>query len=174
MLAEVSTDRLVRTLTSRSTKLSRVSDVVHSLLGEIVELTSADAAAALVPDGNQWRVIGGAGLRTAEQNLVLGAGHWFIADIALAGQAILIEDTDAVRLRVSGAPLAGWRHLMAVPIPEARTTILLARGDHAATFHDQDLAAVVGPVRRTASPLAEALLTRDLARVLGPLQEFPA
>lgn len=173
VLAEVTADRLAHTLTARSAELIGVRDTVRSLLDDIVERAAADAAAALVPDGDRWRVIGGTGLRTTEHHLVLDADHWLVADIALAGQAILIEDTDTVRLRVEGAPLAGWRRLMAVPIPETRTTILLARGDQAATFNDQDLAAIVGPVRRAATTLSAALATRELARALGPFQEYP-
>jgi hypothetical protein len=160
-------------LIGRSSELTGVNGAVRSLLDDIVERASADAAAVLVPDGTTWRVGGGVALRTAEQRLLLDTTHWFVADIALAGQAILIEDTDAVRSRVDGAPLAGWRHLMAVPIPEARTTVLLARGDHARGFSDQDLAAIVGPVRRAAGSLSAAIAIRDLARTIGPLQEFP-
>ncbi len=165
--------RLVAALTARSAELFGVEDTAQVLADDIVERAGADAAAVLVPDGSLWRVSGGVGLRPVERRVVLDAEHWLISDVALAGQAILVEDTDVIRPKLTGAPLAAWRHLLAVPIPEARATVLLARGSTAGTFTDRELTAIVGPVREAAALLTSALATRELARTLAPLREEP-
>ncbi len=148
-----------------------VSDTAQLLADEIVELADADAAAVLVPDGGLWRVSGGVGLRPPERRLVLDAGHWLVSEIAVGGRALLVEDTDVVRQRLAGAPLAAWRHLLAVPIPEVRSAVVLARGAEAGAFGERDLAAVIDPVRRSVGLMRNALHTRQLARQLAPLRE---
>ena len=173
LLAGVPAWQLVKALSTRSSELFGVEDTAQVLADDIVERASADAAAVLVPDGPVWRVSGGVGLRPMERRIVLDAEHWFVADIALAEQAILVEDSDVVRPRLAGAPLAAWRHLMAVPIPEARATVVLARGGDAGVFTDRELTAIVGPIREAAALLTAAVATRDLARAMGPLREEP-
>ena len=93
-----------------------------------------------------------------------------IAEIANPGRAVLIEDTDIVRQQLAGAPLAAWRHLLAVPVPDVRAAVVLARGQEAGPFTDRDLTAVVPTVREAATLLAQAIETRHLARLLGPLR----
>ena len=137
----------------------------------MVERADADAAAVLVPDGAVWRVSGGVGLRPLERRLVMDAGHWLVANIAIGGQALMVEDTDIVRTRLAGAPLAAWRHLLAVPIPGIRAAVVLARGHEAAAFTERDLTAIVGPAREAATLLQAALETRELARRLRRLAE---
>lgn len=152
-------------------ELFGVCDTAQLLADEIVEIAEADAAAVLVPDGGLWRVSGGVGLRPAERRLVLDAGHWLVSEIAVGGRALLVEDTDIVRPKLAGAPLAAWRHLLAIPIPQVRSAVVLARGYEAGAFSEQDLAAVVEPVRRNVSLMRTALRTRQLARLLAPLRE---
>jgi hypothetical protein len=161
----------VQTLTSRSGELFGVADTAQVLADEVVERAEADAAAVLVPDGTVWRVAGGVGLRPLERRLVLDDGHWVIAEIAVGGRALLVEDTDIVRPRLAGAPLASWRHLLAVPVPGIRAAVVLARGHEAARFSERDLSAVIGPVREAATLLAAAMETRNLARLLLPLTD---
>ena len=62
---------------------------------------------------------------------------------------MLIEDTDIIRQQLSGAPLAAWRHLLAVPVPDIRGIVVLARGQEAGPFTDHDLSAVIAPVRHS-------------------------
>ena len=72
---------------------------------------------------------------------------------------------------VAGAPLAAWRHLLAVPVPGLRAAVVLARGQEAARFTDRDLTSVVPVVAEAADLLAAALRMRELARALAPLRD---
>jgi hypothetical protein len=161
----------VRALLDRRSELFGVAETAQVLADEVIERSESDAVAVLVPDGDRWRVSGGVGLRPLERRLVLDTSHWLITEIAVGGRALLIEDTDIVRPRLAGAPLAAWRHLLAVPVPGLRAAVVLARGQEAERFTERDLAAVV-PVVAEASPLLTAALqTRELARVLAPLRD---
>ena len=102
---------------------------------------------------------------------MLEDSHWLITEIGSAGRAVLIEDTDIIRQQLAGAPLAAWRHLLAVPVPDVRAIVVLARGSEGGPFTDRDLSAVIAPVREAAALLAQAVQTRRLARVLNPLRE---
>ena len=167
------TAELVRLLRERSGDLYSVSDTAQVLADDVIERSDADAAAILVPDGPVWRVSGGVGLRPLERRLELQDSHWLITEIGSAGRAVLIEDTDIIRQELSGAPLAAWRHLLAVPVPDVRGIVVLARGKEAGPFTDRDLSAVIAPVREAAALLAQAVEIRRLARTLSPLRENP-
>jgi hypothetical protein len=165
------TSELVQMLHDRSGELYGVSDTAQVLADDVIERANADAAAVLVPDGPLWRVSGGVGLRPLERRLVLEDAHWLITEIGSAGRAVLIEDTDIIRQQLAGAPLAAWRHLLAVPVPDVRAIVVLARGGEGGPFTDRELGAVIAPVREAATLLAQAVQTRKLARLLGPLCE---
>jgi hypothetical protein len=165
------TPELVRMLLERITELYGVGDTAQALADDVVERADADAAAVLVPDGGVWRVAAGVGLRPLERRLVLDQTHWMIAEIANPGRAVLIEDTDIVRQQLAGAPLAAWRHLLAVPVPDVRAAVVLARGQEAGPFTDRDLTAVVPTVREAATLLAQAIEVRELARRLSQLRD---
>lgn len=158
-------------LLARSSELYGVLDTAQVLADDVVERADADAAAVLVPDGRVWRVSGGVGLRPLERRLVLEESHWLIAEVAAGGRAVLIEDTDIVRQQLAGAPLAAWRHLLAVPVPEVGAAVVLARGQEAGPFTDGDLTAVVPTVREASTLLGHAIEVRRLARLLSPLRE---
>ena len=162
---------LVHELIARAAELFGVTDTGQVLADEIVERADADAAAVLVPDGRLWRVCAGVGLRPLERRLVLDDTHWLIAESALDGRALLIEDTDIVRQKLAGAPLASWRHLMSLPIPDLRSAVIVARGPDAGPFSERDLAAVIDPVREAAGLLERALDVRELARLLAPMRD---
>jgi hypothetical protein len=165
------TPDLVSMLLERTDELYGVVDTAQVLADDVVERADADAAAVLVPDGPVWRVSAGVGLRPLERRLVLDESHWMITEIASTGRAVLVEDTDIVRQQLAGAPLAAWRHLLAVPVPDVRAAVILARGQEAGPFTDRDLTAVVPTVREAATLLAQALEARRLARMLSPLRE---
>lgn len=168
----LSTADLVECISERVSELFGVCDTAQMLADEIVEIADADAAAVLVPDGGLWRVSGGVGLRPPERRLILDAGHWLVSEIAVGGRALLVEDTDIVRPKLAGAPLAAWRHLLAIPIPEVRSAVVLARGYESGAFSEHDLGAVVEPVRRSVSLMRTALQIRHVARLLAPLREI--
>jgi CheY-like chemotaxis protein len=162
---------LVQSLLDQVGDLYGVSDTAQVLADDVIERADADAAAILVPDGPIWRVSGGVGLRPLERRLILEPSHWLITEIGSAGRAVLIDDTDIIRQQLAGAPLAAWRHLLAVPVPDVRAIVVLARGQEAGPFTDRDLSAVIAPVREAAALLAQAVQTRRLARALGALRE---
>ena len=162
---------LVGELLERSDQLFGVMDTAQVLADEVVERADADAAAVLVPDGQVWRVSAGVGLRPLERRLVLDETHWLVEETAVSGRALLVEDTDIVRQKLAGAPLASWRHLMTLPIGELRAAVILARGGDAGPFRERDLAAVVDPVREAAGLLERAMQTRTLARLMAPLRD---
>jgi hypothetical protein len=161
----------VRALLDRRSELFGVAETAQVLADEVIERGESDAAAVLTPDGDQWRVSGGVGLRPVERRLVLDMSHWLISEIAVGGRALLIEDTDIVRPRLAGAPLAAWRHLLAVPVPGLRAAVVLARGQEANRFTKEDLAAVVPVVAEAAPLLTVAMQVRELARVLASLRD---
>ncbi|MFI7589477.1 hypothetical protein ACIB24_20625 [Spongisporangium articulatum] len=165
------TPDLIRALIESAQHLYGVADTAQVLADDVIEKADADAAAVLIPDGPAWRVSGGVGLRPLERRLVLEETHWLIAEIGLSGRAVLIDDTDFVRQQLSGAPLAAWRHLLAVPIPEVHGIVVLARGQEGGPFSDRDLSVVISPVREAAPLIAQAIETRRLARLLNPLRE---
>ncbi len=162
---------LVSALTEQVAHVYGVADTAQVLADEVVERADADAAAILVPDGTVWRVSGGVGLRPLERRLVLDSTHWLVGEIAIEGRALLVEDTDIVRPKLVGAPLAAWRHLLAVPVPDVQAAVVLARGHEAGPFTEHDLAIIVGPVREAAVLLRAAIQARHLARLLSPLRE---
>jgi hypothetical protein len=131
-----------------------LSEALASLLAERGE---SEAVAIVAPIGSYWEVSGGVGLRAAERRLHLESSHWLISEIAIAGRALLIEDTDTMRPRLAGAPLATWRHLLAVPTPGLRAVVILARSEEARRFTERDLVNVV-PVVAVAAPLLSAVL----------------
>ncbi|MBI4944463.1 MAG: hypothetical protein HY830_27285, partial [Actinobacteria bacterium] len=162
---------LVRALNERSMELFGVADTCQVLAQEVVERAGADAAAIVVPDGSVWRVNGGVGLRPIERRLVLDARHWLVTEVAMGGRALVVGDSASVRPRLAGAPLAGWEHLLAVPVPDVMAAVVVARSRTGRPFTQDDLAAVVGPVHEAAGLLSAAMATRRLARVLAPLTE---
>jgi hypothetical protein len=161
----------VRALLDRRDALFGVMETAQVLADEVVERGESDAAAVLVPDGVRWRVSGGVGLRPLERRLLLDTSHWLISEIAIGGRALLIEDSDIVRPRLAGAPLAAWRHLLAVPVPGMRAAVLLARGQEASRFTERDLSVVVPVVAEAGPLLAAAIEMRELARVLESLRD---
>jgi hypothetical protein len=162
---------LVRALAERGSELFGVADTCQVLAQEVVERAVADAAAVVVPDGSVWRVSGGVGLRPMERRLVLDARHWLVTEVALGGQALVVGDSEAVRPRLAGAPLAGWEHLLAVPVPEVNAAVVVARSRSGRPFTQDDLEAVVGPVHEAVGLLSSAVATRRLARMLAPFTE---
>jgi CheY-like chemotaxis protein len=165
------TAELIRMLHERAGQLYGVSDTSQVLADDLIERASAEAAAVLVPDGAIWRVSGGVGLRPLERRQELAESHWLITEVGSAGRAVLVDDTDIVRQQLAGAPLAAWRHLLAVPVPDVRVIVVLARGEKGGAFTAGDLTAVHTPIRESAVLLAQAIETRRLARALASLRE---
>lgn len=144
--------------------LPQVADVVVS---GTVDVVAADGCALLVPDGCQWRVSAGIGLRRLEQRIVLEADHWLIREVVNRKQGLLVEETTLAREALRGAPLASRRHVAAVGVPLVDAVLVVGRFEDP-PFDDRALKALVQVAIRAAGLLDDALAVRDLARKLFP------
>jgi hypothetical protein len=160
---------LVDALLGAVRELTGVAECAEVVVAEVAERLGASAAALLLPDGDVWRVAGGVGLRPIEYRGELGADAWLVESVVDAEQAMLVDDSDAVRERVAGAPLASHRNLLAVPIPGVRGLIVASREDTA--FAPEDVEPVAALAKEATDLLRDALRLRDLARALAPYAE---
>ena len=86
---------------------------------------------------------------------------------------VTLDDTATVRQRPGGMPLAGWRYLLAAPVPAVRAFVLLARGSDAQPFGAAETDALRRPLAEAEPLIQAALRTRHLARLLAPLRDLP-
>ena len=157
----------VRDLIARRDQLHGLRETAAVVILDAVERTKADAGALLAVDGSRWRVAAGVGLRPLELRSELGAGSWLISEIAVAGRAVLIEESDIARERLQGAPLASWRHLLAAPMPDVPALTILARREDP-PFDESDLRQLVTLGTEASELVRAALDVRQLARTLQP------
>ena len=155
---------LIKTLSTRAGELYGVPETAEAVVLDALERTGAAAVALLVPDGDLWRVAAGSGLRTLESRCEMRGDTWLVQMVARARKGMLVEGSDIVRVKMSGAPLASWPHLAAAPVPTVRAIVLAARADHG--FSEADLVALAALGEEAEGPLTEALAVRDLARRL--------
>jgi hypothetical protein len=155
---------LVRALGDRTGDLFGVPETAEVVVLDALERTGASAVALLVPDGGVWRVAAGSGLRTLESRCELAGDTWLVQMVARARKGMLVEGSDIVRVKMSGAPLASWPHLAAAPVPTVEAILLAARADHA--FSEADMIALAALGEEAEGPLTDALAVRDLARRL--------
>ena len=89
--------------------------------------------------------------------------------MATAHQGVIVEDSDAARDRLQGAPLAELRrHLIVAPVPQVGAALLLARKSDP-PFDEDDLTLLAGLGEEAGPLLAAAVDTRALARELADL-----
>jgi hypothetical protein len=162
---------LVRSLQRDAGQLGRVRDVAGLVRDRCASAVPCDASAVLVPDDEVWRVAAGARLRPLEQRLEVRADHWLVSEVVTASHGLLIRDTDIVRARLSGSPLASWPHLLALPVTEARSLVMLAREGKG--FSEDDLARAHAGLDDGGRLLRDALEVRDLARTLSDYVDRP-
>ncbi len=109
-----------------------------------------------------WRRV--FGLRTLEARCEMAGDTWLVRMVARAHKGMLVEGSDIVRVKMSGAPLASWPHLAAAPVPTIEAVLLVARADRA--FTEADLAGLAALGAEAEEPLTDALAVRSLARGL--------
>jgi hypothetical protein len=165
------TDRLVTVLIDRAGELNGLDECADVAVGELADRVGAEAVALLVPDDAGWRVAGGVGLRPLEHRVVVPNDHWLVSHVVTAGQGLLADDTDAGRDRLTGVPLAAWRRVLAVPVPDVGGILVAARAEEPFDAAALEVAAEVG---REAGPLLrDAVAVRTLARALAPYADLP-
>jgi hypothetical protein len=148
---------------------SDVRQTADVVAAELAERTHAEAAALLLPDGAEWRVAGGVGLRPLEHRLRLDADHWLVATVVEQGEGVVVDDSDGARDELIGAPLASWARVLAVPVPAVRGVFVAAREGSA--FDPAALAAAVDVAGEASGMLADALALRAVARALAPFTD---
>jgi hypothetical protein len=89
-----------------------------------------------------------------------------VENTAAAGKGILIMESDVARQDLRGAPLASRTHLMAVPVPQVRGILLLAR-DRQEPFTEGALGAVASLAQEAGPLLERSMELRSLARILS-------
>jgi len=156
---------LVRALTPLVGRLSRLHEVSEMARVRCASAVPCEASAVLVPDGDAWRVSAGDRLRPLEERVQVAAQHWLITEVVGKGHGLLFRDTDVARTKLSGAPLASWPNLLALPVDEVDAVVLLARRDK--PFAGADLTAAKQSLGSVAQQLAEAVDVRQLARALN-------
>jgi hypothetical protein len=161
---------LVRRLTVLVPQLYAVRETAVIVVADAVAVTRAEAGAVLLPDEDRWRVAAGQNLRPLEHHLDLDADSWLVTEVAHGHRGMIIDDTDVARAPLHGAPLASRRHLLAVPVPDARGLLLVAR-DGDTTFVEDELLALARVANEAAPLLAAALETRSLARALAEFRD---
>ena len=90
--------------------------------GPLADPTVARVRELGVPAGPLYRALQTGSDVTLDDGRVVRS-----AEVVGRGHGLLIRDTDIARTRLSGAPLAAWPNLMALPVTEVNAVILLAR-----------------------------------------------
>lgn len=158
-------DELVVALLGQTADLLGVTECAEVVASEFAERLAAEAVALLLPDGQEWRVAAGVGLRPLEYRVRLAPDHWLIDTVVTTGKALVLDDTDAVRDELIGAPLASWPRLLAVPVPDVAGVFVGARRGEA--FRESVLPVAVDVAAEAAPLLRDALAVRALARALA-------
>jgi hypothetical protein len=158
----------VRALLPRAEGLPSVSGASAGLLAQALVEAGADAGAVFISDDDAWLVTAGSGLRPLENRCALTSEHWLVSSVRAAADGVLVNDADSppVRARLSGAPMAWSRHLMAVKLTDPDGLLLLARHTDS-PFDKSDLRRIYRVGRTAAAALAEAVELRTLARALA-------
>lgn len=154
---------LVAALVHRVGELSGLDECAGVAVDELADRTGAEATVCLLPDGDEWRVAGGRGLRPPENRLRLPADHWLVLHVATDGEALVVDEPE---ITLAGAPLASWAHVLAVPVPGLRGVLVAARAQE--PFTEDALGAASGVAAEAAALLADAVAVRELARALAP------
>lgn len=162
---------LVDELIERAAELRSVPDAAASIAGLFVERAGATAAAVLVPEGRRWHVEGGVGLRPTERHAVLDRAHRLVEDVVAGERPLVVSGDDEIREHLDGAPLAAWRHLLALPVPRVEAAVVLARGGEGQSFSPDEVTGFAELLHTAAGLLGQALQARRLARLLAPLSD---
>lgn len=149
---------------------SDVREAAEVVVAELAERTGAEAAALLLPDGAEWRVAGGVGLRPLESRLRLRSDHWLVATVVGQGEGVVVDDSDGARGELVGAPLASWARVLAVPVTAVRGVFVAARAGEA--FDAAALTAAVEVAGEAGGILRDAVALRAVARALAPFTDL--
>lgn len=156
---------LVRALLPSAGRLPTVAEVSRVVLQQALVENKADAGALMLREENHWWVAAGSGLRPLEARSELSIDHWLVQTVGVGARGVLVTDTDIARQMLAGAPLASWRHLLAIPVPHIGGILILARRNNP-PFSEDNIEQSASLGRDAAAFLLEALEVRRLARAL--------
>ncbi|HVF03615.1 MAG TPA: hypothetical protein VNA20_02125 [Frankiaceae bacterium] len=159
---------LAAALAERVREFNTVADCAEVAAEELADRVGAEATACLVPDGNEWRVAGGRNLHPLEPWVNLNADHWLIRTAVDERRAVVVPESE--RAALHGAPLATWRHVLVVPLPDVRGVLVAARAEE--PFAENAVEQARDVVPEATALLTEAVAARALARALLPFADL--
>jgi hypothetical protein len=164
---------LAQSLLSRADELFGVTEAAAVIIQTAVDATGADSAALLLPDEGRWRVAAGRNLTSTPRPYVLSASSWLVHEVAWQRRGLLLNDSDPVRRQIGDLPLASDRQLLAAPVAPVNGLLLLGAAAGPG-FTERDLAAMAVLSREAAPIITEALMVRQLARLLSRHRDDPS
>lgn len=152
---------VVTALAERSATLRQLGRALASAAADALD---APAAAVLAPEGPDWSVCGGHGVRMHEERIVLPSNHWLVHDLVHRRRGAIIDRTDVARARLVNAPLAAHQHLVVVSEPVLPALLMVGRDTD--PFTEDDLTTAQRLLGHASYAIKEGVALRDLARAL--------
>jgi hypothetical protein len=143
-----------------------------SLIGLARREVRADSAAVLVPDAGTWMVISDTDLPDTNGTLRITAGHQMIREVLYGGGPRIVHGSDRRPRDIAGVPLPASDHLLALPLRQAESVILLSRAHP--PFHREELHLLSSILDLQGTMLDLALKMRKLREDLDEALERPA
>jgi hypothetical protein len=159
-----------RALIALVDELPSTSGAAGVVLSRVMAAVDAIEGAVLLSDGVEWRVAAGAGLRPLEWRLQLPDRHWVIDTVVRGNTAIVVDDTDVVRGRLSPLPLSRAEHLLIAPLGRVAALVVVSKPT---PFAKNDVDRLQFLPQDALDRLADSLRVRSLARLLDPLRDLP-
>jgi hypothetical protein len=159
-----------RALVALVDELPSTSGAAGVVLSRVMATVGATEGAVLLSDGLEWRVAAGAGLRPLEWRLQLPDRHWVIDTVVRSNTALVVDDTDAVRGRLSPLPLSRADHLLVAPLGRVAALAVVSKPT---PFAKLDVDRLQFLPQEVLDRLADSLHVRSLARALDPLRDMP-
>jgi hypothetical protein len=159
-----------RALVALLDELPSTSGAAGVVLSRVMATVGAAQGAVLLSDGLEWRVAAGAGLRPLEWRLQLPDRHWVIDTVVRSNTALVVDDTDAVRGRLSPLPLSRADHLLIAPLGRVAALAVVSKPT---PFAKLDVDRLQFLPQDVLDRLADSLHVRSLARALDPLRDMP-
>jgi hypothetical protein len=146
-------------------------EIGASLLGIARREVRCDSAAVLVPDGGAWTVIADADLPDTNGTLRIPAARPLIDEVLHEDRPHLVNGWDRTPGDLGGLPLPASDHVLAVPLRQADSMILLSRAHP--PFHREELLLLSRVLDLEGTMLDLALKMRKLREDLHEAFEGP-
>jgi hypothetical protein len=152
----------VHQLMAMTDTLAAPAQVCEELAFVAMEQLECEAVAIIIPDGDAWATASGIGIGARDLRYRLSEEHWFIREVLGRERPKVCDDPEGLRDELAGVPLAAWPHLVGIPLLDANSILVAARGGEP---FDREVAEVFTEyIGDYVAELAETLETRDVAR----------